>query len=157
MWIAIKNRLPARTRLRNHRSHIDDITCVFCKTANEDLSHLFRNCSQLSNKWDLFSLSRSGEGKQRPLGPPQQVQRAHIRKLLSRRRFASSISTDFIPAGAGLRDAVAPPAACRRNASKQDQYVASDESNEEAEKELTWAADDRKAMRRRRERRKGRD
>ncbi|KAH1211182.1 Brefeldin A-inhibited guanine nucleotide-exchange protein 1 [Glycine max] len=47
----IRDRLPTRSNLRRRQIEVDDPTCPFCRSEEENASHLFFHCNRISPVW----------------------------------------------------------------------------------------------------------
>jgi len=50
-WRLIRDRLPTRNNLRRRGVEINDASCPFCRSHEEDASHLFFSCDKVLLLW----------------------------------------------------------------------------------------------------------
>lgn len=59
IWLLLRDRLPTN-QLRAHRGMITENICPRCGSANEDRTHLLRDCEQAKAVWLLSPISHWG-------------------------------------------------------------------------------------------------
>ena len=67
-WRLIRDQLPTKLNLRRRHIEINDLLCPFCRNKEEDVAHLFFNCSKILPIWweSLSSVNISGAFPQNP-------------------------------------------------------------------------------------------